>query len=189
MCTGGIERPSMIPNSDNNSTVSLRRLTLRGASLVEMLIVFTIFTIIMVMVADMSSLALHSQVEVTDTVEARRKATIAMSVIRRELSTCRSLESPDPNVGTNGWWQPSNSDRLVLHVNRPGGTKRIDYWFDDATKSIWRSDDNEERPILSGVESFGFQQEPGPEAHILKINVKMQKVANEIVVWGRAVRV
>ena len=162
---------------------------LRAVSLIELLIVFFIFSIVVLLVSDMSRLAIHSQASTTDKVEARRLASIVLTKMRFEFCTCRSLASPDPNVGTDGWWSPSLAEPLSLHVNGNGGTKLVTYWHDPSKGVLWKRAQGEERPILREVETFEFQQAPGPGAHLMKAQVKMKKLQQPVTVWGRAIRV
>jgi type II secretory pathway pseudopilin PulG len=166
-----------------------RRCKTRAVSLIELIIVFFVFSIIIVMVADMTRLAIFSQRSTTEKVEARRLASTQLTRIRFEFSTCRSLASPDPNVGTQGWWAPSVDEKLTLHVNKAGGSKAISYWHDSDTGLVWREIGGEQKPILREVENFQFQQNPGASAHMMKARVKMKKLATPVTVWGRAIRV
>ncbi len=170
-----------------------RRRALAAATLVEVLIVFFIFTIVLVMVGDMSRLALHSQAATTERVEARRYATVALAQMRLELSTSRSFQgsaATSPPVGGEDWWSPAPDDPLIVRINVEGGTSIVAYWLEPDSGQVWKrvTASGQARPILRGVEAFEFQQNVQGNACLMAARIKMNRLRQPVNIWARAVR-
>lgn len=161
----------------------------RGLSLLETIVSFTILALISFMVTDVVVVAFRSQKANSDKTEARRFAAVALSRMKKEFMTTRSLTNPNPNVGSDGWWTPVPASRLVFHRNQAGATIETHYWLDAENREVrrWKSGDPAEgRVVIRSVDSFEFWQSPSPDTRLMKARVRVAGMTGPVSVEGRA---
>lgn len=153
----------------------------RGMTVIEVLFVTSILALFMGMVGRAIVLGYRAHRKTMERTFATRQATLVLSRMDREISTCYDWQKPDigttkhPTAWGDMWWN------RTAPVGQP--LARVDYYLDPVKQELWRKDPlGRARVVARSIEDFIVQVDAIPSYVIVTLKVKDNAVPLVLVV-------